>query len=585
MPTAIAAAVSYIVASVSVSTLIKVGLALATQFLGSKPKTGATGRKDVTLMVRESAFPRREIYGRARVGGIWIYADTTGSENNNLYLALGICDGPIDGVEAIMFGEEALVINEDGTVGGNYSGKVIVNIYDGTQTTADPMLLANTANWSANHILNGIAYATFKLTYSTSKFPNGLPEISFIVRGRNDIYDPRTDTSGYTDNPALCLNHFLTLSKWGAKADYATEIDEAFLIASANICEEQVDTLSGPENRYAISGVITSEITVEDNIALIRQCMAGWVVYSGGKFRISAGAYEAPTFTITPEMIMKVNGHKTKKPRRERVNMVKGVYTAEENRWQESDFPPITNATYKAADGGDELPKDLELPLVQSPSLAQRLAKIELETGRLERIINLECSLRALPVVAGASVMVDFPRYSYEGKVFQCISSEIKAGTSGAAPTISLELREWSSNIYAWDYSTEEKEVKPSPGIGETGPKLDRVQIVIKRNGVIKENFTDGEDWDNYIIDTDYDDEVTLELACLDEPDAYIGYSIGNSKGAHPKMENPKLYTQYTGPIVLKSTSEFSATRYVQVRAAKDGFRNSDLTRFIANMW
>jgi hypothetical protein len=84
-------------------------------------------------------------------------------------------------------------------------------------TPASPQLAGGTATtnpWTASCSAQGKTLVFLRLKYS-SHFQAGLPQISFLVYGKNDIYDPRlgaygaTGTTGYTENAALCIADLL----------------------------------------------------------------------------------------------------------------------------------------------------------------------------------------------------------------------------------------------------------------------------------------------------------------------------------------------------------------------------------------
>ena len=51
----------------------------------------------------------------------------------------------------------------------------------------------------------------------------GIPEISFVVQGKNDIFDPRSGASGYSNNAALVIADYLNQPTWGFNAGYGTQ--------------------------------------------------------------------------------------------------------------------------------------------------------------------------------------------------------------------------------------------------------------------------------------------------------------------------------------------------------------------------
>jgi hypothetical protein len=201
----------------------------------------------------------------------------------------------------------------------NYEGRVVWGNYLGNQTEASGIIIGNTAGyWTSNCLVSGMTYAALKLTYDDGVF-NGLPSISFVVQGKNNIYDPRTGTYGYTTNAALCIADYLSNPTWGFGARYGIEIPTAPLIAAANVCDEQVPLASGAaEARYTCNGtfdVSTKRGEVLQN--LLTSC-AGRLSYSGGQFVIQPGAWYGPTSTISlsgltapstvPPMMMSTEG-------------------------------------------------------------------------------------------------------------------------------------------------------------------------------------------------------------------------------------------------------------------------------------
>ena len=85
-------------------------------------------------------------------------------------------------------------------------------------TPASPQLAGGTATtnqWTSACSAQGKTLVFLRLTYAQKYFQAGLPQISFLVYGKNDIYDPRlgaygaTGTAGYTENAALCIADLL----------------------------------------------------------------------------------------------------------------------------------------------------------------------------------------------------------------------------------------------------------------------------------------------------------------------------------------------------------------------------------------
>lgn len=428
------------------------------------------GPTDLTVMVRRSVISRRFVYGRARVGGIWLYVETTGSSNDFVHLVLGLCEGPIEDIEAIYFDDELVTFDASTGLGsGKWAGVLRVKKHLGTSDqVADADLVTDSdSKWTAAHKLKGIAYLYLRFTRNLDVFPT-LPDVSAIIKGKNDILDPRTAAVGYTDNAALCLADYLSLPLRGPGIP-REEIDNDALVHAANVCDQPVELLAGgTEPRYTVSGSIDLAATIEDNIASFIQSMAGDMIFANGVYEIQAGEYRTPTFEITADMLVEGFTVSHLQPRKDRINVVKGTFVAEANRWQRFDFPAVSRTTYVEADAGETV-RDLTLEMVASGSQAQRLASIDLEQSRRSRTLTCTCNLRALPARVGGSCLVTLARH-FDQQPMRIMESTFVVGNDGSL-LLKLTMIETDEEIYAWD-RTREHQVNIPPAINATGPTV-----------------------------------------------------------------------------------------------------------------
>ena len=472
---------------VAVAQVVSVIATVASFFIKPKSSSGR-GNSGLALMVRESDYPRRLLYGKGRLGGIWFYVETLGVSNEDIWLVLGICDGVTKGPQFVYFNDEEIEIEvtgvdangvdiyepraalneeetEDGV--GKYRGTAYFTFHKGDQTEADARLVeASAGNWTTNCKLLGISYAVVNLEYDTDLYSGGVPEISFLWEGQSEVFDPRDESTSYTDNAALCLAHYMTLSRIGPNADYSTELDLTSLRAAASACDEEVATLAGSEKRYTTDGVISVEKGPEANISAMLTAMSGFTSYAGGRFTFGAAVWIPPSFELTLDHIIKVNRFQNRVPKRSRVNTVKGLFISSANLYQSSDFPARTNSSYVEEDG-EELVYDLDLQFTESPSRAQRLAKIELEDRRLQRVLEVDCTLEAFRAQAGKNIMVTIPRYGMDRAPFLVEGFSFAVGDDGSL-IVKLTLNETASTIYDWDAS-EELPVEMTPVITNNG--------------------------------------------------------------------------------------------------------------------
>ena len=85
-------------------------------------------------------------------------------------------------------------------------------------------------------------------------FANGLPLVTAVVKGKK-VYDPRTDTTAWSDNAALCVRDYIT-SAYGMQD---SDVDDTAFSVAANVCDEAIPLSGGgTEARYAMNGVVTA---------------------------------------------------------------------------------------------------------------------------------------------------------------------------------------------------------------------------------------------------------------------------------------------------------------------------------------
>ncbi len=198
----------------------------------------------------------------------------------------------------------------------DYGTSVTVGYYLGNQTQASGIIFGNSNGfWTPAHVLQGRTYVAMKLIYDANHY-TGLPEISFVVRGKNDIYDPRTGTNGYTNNAALCIADYLAHPIWGFNQAYGTQIPNAQLISAANTCDQLVPLANGgSEPRYQCDGAFDVSVKRGEVLQNLLTSCGGRLVFIGGQYFIYPAAWVTPSGSVTitpcstaPKMMMSSQG-------------------------------------------------------------------------------------------------------------------------------------------------------------------------------------------------------------------------------------------------------------------------------------
>lgn len=414
------------------------------------------------FMKQDSVDSRKVVYGRARVSGplVLMYTtDTSSFKNRILHLVVALAAHEVEEIESVFLDEDEVILDgndratntifkgtgNDGFVRGTQLVKV--RKYLGADDQAASVdLIEDIPGWTEDHRLRGVAYVYVRLSHSNDRFPNGIPNISAIVKGKK-VYDPRTGSTAYSDNAALCIRDYLTNQRYGVGAT-DTEIDDATVIAAANICDENVTLKDGTtQKRYTLNGVIdTADKPVDILKDMSASCAGPIPPWVNGQYKVYVGAYETPSVTIDESWLAGDVEVVARPERDELFNRVKGVFVDPEKNWEPTDFPPVANELYKSYDGGDELTKDIQLPFCTDVQRAQRIAKIILEKGRQGIIATIPCNLKALQVTVWDNVYITLDLLGWSSKVFKIL--EWQFNQEGG---VSLTVQEETSASYDWN--------------------------------------------------------------------------------------------------------------------------------------
>lgn len=435
-----------------------------------QPALSAPSRQPIEnkVSVRQATAPRPMVYGKTRVGGT-IFFMHSAENDSRLLIAMALAGHQCEAIDEVWFNDEAVPLDGAGNVtSGKYVGKALIRKHLGAPDQVADGNFQGVApgTWTAEHRARGVCYLAIELLYDSAVFPSGLPNITAVLRGKNDIYDPRTDTTGYSSNPALCLANYLCDQTYGRKVDYETGIDEAALIAAANACDETVPLANGStEPRYSCNGAVLSSQEPQEIIGRLLGAMHGKAPYDGERWRIQAGVWQSPTITLSDDDLRAGPRIQTLSSRRDVFNAVKGTYMGPANNWQAADFPPVVSSTFREQDGGLELYKDIELPFTSSVAMAQRIAKVDLFKARQPIAATMPCKLSVWRVQAGDVIAWNSSRYGWTAKPFEVTKTKFEVYTDeegNPALGVTLELQETASAIYDWTTS-EEGTVDPAP--------------------------------------------------------------------------------------------------------------------------
>lgn len=475
----------------SVGLLVSTGLSL---LLNKAPKVHSAEiqAQDRKQAVRSGVAPRNIVYGRAVVAGPVIYMASAGTYSEQIHVVMPLAGHAVHAFDEVRLNAytipvTALTAGADGTAGSGVGGAaghaarifvripanradgeidsadistsgyptadlkrdalVVINLYDGTQTTGPADLIADKpSEWSSAMALTGIAYIHVNIRYSNEVFPGGFQDLSVELRGKK-LWDPRTDTTGYTDNAVLAALDYL-------RADYglgvpSSEVDIDIVSAAANVADELValDVAATTfQSRYTTNGSYKLDQAPVD---IMEALLNGWgvCVYVQGLYRLHAAAAEASALSLMESdfagALEVVRNH----PRRENFNAVTGTYIEPDQGWEALAFPKVVSSVYLASDG-EEVPVSMDMPFVISAAHAQRLARQKLLLHRSSGFqIRAPLKYSAVQACIWDVLDISIAEFGLSGDLFRITSWSIDP-MSGI---VNVVLQFDDPNAYAWE--------------------------------------------------------------------------------------------------------------------------------------
>jgi predicted phage tail protein len=392
-----------------------VGSSLATSLFGEKPKlpdySTALGDRGILQNIVGSSEPIPVVYGVRRVGGIRVFIESSGTDNEYLHLVLVLSEGEVDGVTALYLNEEASTLSK-------FSGLVEWTLHTGADDQlVDTNLDNRLASWTSNHRLRGTAYVYVRLKYDQDAFAGGIPQITADVRGV-EVYDPRSASTAWSDNPALCVRDYLTNGRYG-RAIPTSMIDEASFIAAANYCDELVYKGGTSAKRYTLNGVVDTSSTSLEVIREMLTACRGMLVFTGGKYRLVIDKPEAAGFAFTEDNVLGAwtisLGDKTNTYNRIRAN-----FFNPERSWQ-PDIATIDSAGLRSLDNGLLLEREISLPFTSDEATAKQIATINLNQSRQQILTEFTATVAGIRCEVGDVITITHSTPGWSAKKFRVL--------------------------------------------------------------------------------------------------------------------------------------------------------------------
>jgi hypothetical protein len=426
------------------------------------------------------------VYGRRQVGISRVFVESSGSDNQYLYMAGVLCEGGGYGIESIdeiyindklvtWSGalDHAVVRTVDGTDANYYKSESLISVqaFTGLDNQTVSSLLDESTSWDSDYKLSNVAYVAFKFKWNQDAF-NSLPEIRVTLKG-NKIYDPRLDStkggSGshrentastweYSNNSSLVLLDYLRNARYGkGLPTSAFETNYESFKTSADKAEIQVTPYVGGDtvNLFETNAVVPTEDKVIDNVRELLNPMRAIFNYTQGKYFLIVEDADTSVFSLNTDNIIggiKIYGEK----KNTKYNRIIGTFVNPDKEWQSDtiSFPPYDDsalpsadqhATLLAEDNGTLLEGNFDFKFITSPYQAEELCEIILKRSRNALSIELMATSQALNLTIGDIVDITYPTGGFSAKPFRVYGLSINTNN-----TVGLKLIEHQDNFYTW---------------------------------------------------------------------------------------------------------------------------------------
>ena len=411
------------------------------------------------------------VYGERLLGGTRVFLETSGTDNEFLYMALILCEGEINSIEQIRVDDKVVtfdgafadntqrsVDSSDGNFYKDSVSYITIEPHLGTDSQSASSLLSTLSSWGSNHKLSGLAYLALKFKWNQDVF-SGIPKVQAKIKGKKVVTlasNLSESSATFSANPAFCLLDYLRNTRYG-KGLATTDIDLQSFYDASQVAVTQVTPYSGASdiNIFDCNAVLdTSKKIIENTRTLLRGCR-GFLPYSSGKYKLVLETIGSAAITLTEDDIF--GGFSlASEDKNNKYNRVIVSFVNPDRNFQvdEVQFPPIDDsgltsadqhATMKTADGGFLLEGRFDFQTLTSPYQAEEMAEVILRRSREALKFNINAGGNAYDLAIGDIVNITHASVGFSAKAFRVNSMSFNEDF-----TVGLNLIEHQDSHYTW---------------------------------------------------------------------------------------------------------------------------------------
>ena len=411
------------------------------------------------------------VYGERLLGGTRVFLETSGTDNEFLYMAIILCEGEINSIEEIRVDDKVVtfdgafadntqrsVASSDGNFYKDSVSYITIEPHLGSDSQSASSLLSTLSSWGSNHKLSGLAYLALKFKWNQDIF-GGIPKVQAKIKGKKVVTlasNLSESSATFSTNPAFCILDYLRNTRYG-KGLATTDIDLQSFYDASQVAVTQVTPYSGASdiNIFDCNAVLdTSKKIIENTRILLRGCR-GFLPYTGGKYKLVLETTGSASITLTEDDIF--GGFSlASEDKNNKYNRVICSFVNPDRNFQvdEVQFPPIDDsglasadqhATMKTADGGFLLEGRFDFQTLTSPYQTSEMAEVILRRSREALKFNINAGGNAYDLAIGDIVNITHASLGFSAKAFRVNSMSFNEDF-----TVGLNLIEHQNSHYTW---------------------------------------------------------------------------------------------------------------------------------------
>lgn len=443
---------------------LSLGLSALANLLVPRPKPPAP--EDVQQSIRQATAPRIKLYGRGKISGPWVFAE---SKSGNFHKVIALGQGPLDAIESFWIDDGNVTLDANGRAsGGKFSNldvakrpRILYRLGTSDQSSFSE-LTSEFPEWTSEHQGKGVA-----LLYSTqyalkqdeffNTYPNTINTLYRVVARGAIVTNMETLVSEWSDNPADCIYDYMQSSEgMRLPASILTTGKAKLQWETAHKDCNALFPLKGGgfEPRYRLWGSYRFDERPADVLFRMLACCNGRVkLTSDGGLALKVGKWEEPTVTIGDEEIVSVAKIRRGRDVLTTANTIRATYLEPSSDYQTQDADPWVDQEDVTLRG--EIVRDVSFIMSPSHSQTRRLMKIESYKANPQWVGTFICNLKALKAFNEDVININYPRLGVTG-TFEVLDFAFNFGKDNIIESVVLQVQSLPKAAFDWDASSQE---------------------------------------------------------------------------------------------------------------------------------